>query len=741
MRPQTALPLIPLLLLAASARGLAQAPPGKGVRRALLIGINEFAAPSIVSLRGALNDIETMRKLLTTRYGFAEDAVKMLTNAQATRKGILDALDGLVKEAGAEDVVYFHFSGHGSQVKDLNGDEGQDDGLDETILPQDARTEGIADITDDELAQYLSSLKARSVIVTLDSCHSGTGTRGDSAVRARVAAPDTRLSLYETPANLTSSRGLVPIEEAHVLMTGAAAHQAALDGPVDGKVYGFFSYSLAKSLAAAREDAKPEDIFAGVRSELRRIQEQLGRSSMPTPQLEMRKERAGARLFPPAGSGEARGVPRRPFVTVKPLTASTALLVDGALLHGVPSSLWAIFRPGETSFLPARVIATGVVTETRGRDAVLRLASRMKQMKSIPPGARAVAIASPAADTVPLRLGRIPPAARERLQNLLGQRLQGVAEVVGEERFARFILDHLPEGASRWSVSDSTGVNAVRLFEDQAVEALAGKLERFLVRSRNATELLALDNAISGLELAVEVHRGSTPGGGAAVPGLASSEFGQDRRGIRVVADTTAPRYRIRKPGEPRTAENSLQLEVRASADCYLTIVDIDSEGGINVLFPNATQGEDFYPEGRIRGGETVLIPDSLASGNRARFFLDYGPPSGLDTIRAFASVSPETTRTIREFAGRTTGEVGTRSLAKSLREMQILLARPRGVVVIADAAGDAGGSDASSAEPNAGASAAAGAEDLAAEEPGAQDPGALEGDWTAKSLTILVED
>ena len=726
-----AAPFISLLLAACLAN--AAPPEGEGARRALLIGINEFASPTIVDLRGALNDIETMRKLLTTRHGFPADGVKLLTNASATREGILAALETLVREAGEKDVIYIHFSGHGSQVKDLNGDEGKDDGLDETILPHDARTEGVADITDDEISGRLSGLKGRSVIVILDSCHSGTGTRGDSAVRARFVEPDTRVSLYEKGHNVTSARGLVPIEEEHVLMTGAAAHQVALDGPVDGKVYGFFSYSLARSLASAKEDASPQEIFAGVRAELRRIQEQLGRSSMPTPQLEMRKERAATALFPPSPTSAPRGISRRPFVQVRPLTRTKALLVDGALLWGAPSSLWAIFRPGETRFLPARVIATGVVTETRGRDSLLELSTRTKGVQGIPPDSRAVPIASPAAERVPIRLGRVPPALREKLGELLGKRPEGIAEVVGEEKFARFILDQIPEAGSRWSVSDSTGLTAVKVFEDKALEALTAELERFLVRSRSATELLALDNGLSSLELEVEV-RGGRSGentGGAERPG--STDFGEDRRAIRVVADTAAPRYRIRKQGEPRTRENSLQLEVRASADCYITIVDVDSEGGINVLFPNPAQGPDFLPEGRIPGGEKVLVPDSLQAGNRARFFLDYAPPGGVDTIRVFASVSPETTRTIREFVDRARGEVGTRAASRSLRDMQLALAAPRGVAVVADdAAVDPG-----SAEPS-GLDIASG---LVPGDPGSESAASSEGEWASRSITILVED
>ena len=47
------------------------------------------------------------------------------------------------------DSLFFHYSGHGGQTKDLDGDEG--DGYDETIYPVDFRYAG--HIVDDEIRQ------------------------------------------------------------------------------------------------------------------------------------------------------------------------------------------------------------------------------------------------------------------------------------------------------------------------------------------------------------------------------------------------------------------------------------------------------------------------------------------------------------------------------------------------------------------------------------------------------------
>jgi hypothetical protein len=51
----------------------------------------------------------------------------------------------LVQGAQPNDSLFFHFSGHGGQTEDLDGDE--DDGLDETIYPVDFKQAGM--IVDD----------------------------------------------------------------------------------------------------------------------------------------------------------------------------------------------------------------------------------------------------------------------------------------------------------------------------------------------------------------------------------------------------------------------------------------------------------------------------------------------------------------------------------------------------------------------------------------------------------------
>jgi hypothetical protein len=157
-------------------------------------------------------------------------------------------------------------------------------------------------------------------------------------------------------------------------------------------------------------------------------------------------------------------------------------------------------------------------------------------------------------------------------------------------------------------------------------------LARVLSRSANISDLLTLDNPSSQLKVAVEV---------------AGSQR-RASRGIAVVADTQPAQYHIRRNGEPRAASNSLQLEIQATGDSYITVVDVDSEGHLNLLFPNDHQRSTFYPDGRVRAGEMVTIPDSPQNGNHAGFYWDYAAPAGTDTVRVFASTDLETAQAIR---------------------------------------------------------------------------------------------
>ncbi|KAI5293821.1 Ca(2+)-dependent cysteine protease [Ascosphaera acerosa] len=147
-----------------------------GKRKALLIGINYIGQKG--QLKGCINDVKNMSSYLNQHYGYAREDMVLLTDdqqnpmSQPTKQNILRAMHWLVKDARPNDSLFFHYSGHGGQTPDLDGDE--DDGYDEVIYPLDFRTAG--HIVDDLMHDIMVKPLVAGVRLTaiFDSCHSGS---------------------------------------------------------------------------------------------------------------------------------------------------------------------------------------------------------------------------------------------------------------------------------------------------------------------------------------------------------------------------------------------------------------------------------------------------------------------------------------------------------------------------------------------------------------------------------------
>lgn len=141
---------------------------------ALLIGINYRGQDG--ELNGCINDVNNMRKMLIDNFGYKSENITMLTDdteKKPTAINILNAIAKLVISAYHDkcDDIFVHYSGHGTYVKDKDGDE--DDGKDEALVPLDYDKSGV--ITDDLLHDYFAYLpKDCRCVCLFDCCHSGT---------------------------------------------------------------------------------------------------------------------------------------------------------------------------------------------------------------------------------------------------------------------------------------------------------------------------------------------------------------------------------------------------------------------------------------------------------------------------------------------------------------------------------------------------------------------------------------
>ncbi len=165
-----------------------------GKKYALFVGINAYAERP---LQGCVNDAKNMQIALAKRYGFAANNTTLLLDQQATRAGILNALQNYQTKVGAGDVFVFTYSGHGTLFADSKSEE-QDETeelsipgtqyapgkYDSAICPIDSKSDTSGKpwnniILDDELFKVFSGFTAKGaqVVFVSDSCHSGTLAR------------------------------------------------------------------------------------------------------------------------------------------------------------------------------------------------------------------------------------------------------------------------------------------------------------------------------------------------------------------------------------------------------------------------------------------------------------------------------------------------------------------------------------------------------------------------------------
>ena len=146
----------------------------KVVRKAVLIGIN-YINDTYARLYGCINDAVQTKYFLQDAFGYKESDIVVMRDdnyedaIKPTLGNIVEQLNKLVDQSEDCEEIWVHYSGHGTQVADNNGDEV--DGKDEVIVPCDYRESGI--LRDDVLFAILSKSKCRTYIV-MDCCNSGS---------------------------------------------------------------------------------------------------------------------------------------------------------------------------------------------------------------------------------------------------------------------------------------------------------------------------------------------------------------------------------------------------------------------------------------------------------------------------------------------------------------------------------------------------------------------------------------
>jgi hypothetical protein len=235
-------------------------------KRAVLIGINRYQIPG-ADLSGCVNDVKNLSEALKTYYGFTDKDLTTLTDLKATKKAMQAAIKKLIRSGKKGDVLLLHYSGHGSNVPDDNGDEA--DKRDEILCPTDLDWKDT--LRDDWLRKTLDKLrKGVSLTVIMDCCHSGTITRVMNPLESqrkqrflpcpldlmatesgRKLRGTLRAQLGKAPRGRKRKSDVVHAEIQELLITGCRDTQTSADAHIGGSYNGALTYYLVESIKEA----------------------------------------------------------------------------------------------------------------------------------------------------------------------------------------------------------------------------------------------------------------------------------------------------------------------------------------------------------------------------------------------------------------------------------------------------------------------------------------------------------
>ncbi len=232
-------------------------------KRALLVGISDYQC---VNKYGGWNNIHGRNDIDMLYLTLKNNGVSVscLYDKEATKSGIIKALNVLISQCKTGDIVYLHFSTHGQPFEDVNGDE--DDGWDESIVPVDApieytkgKYEGENHLIDDELHEFCTRIRKAigtngMLYVVIDACHAGKTSMGieEDVIRGTKAGFSYSGKYYRPQMlekgnyyNIPSSPSLGKV----VFVEACRSYQVNKEIVENGKHFGALSYYINQVLS------------------------------------------------------------------------------------------------------------------------------------------------------------------------------------------------------------------------------------------------------------------------------------------------------------------------------------------------------------------------------------------------------------------------------------------------------------------------------------------------------------
>lgn len=577
------------------------------VKHALIIAIGDY--PTNESGWGKIsseNDVAIIKNALEHQK-FSE--ITVIKDQQADREGILKALEQFTLSLNPGDIALIHISSHGQQIQDNNGDE--IDGLDEAIVAYGApmnskyfENTGIANyrgekhLRDEDFGTHMMNIRKMlgqkgDLLVIIDACHSGTGTRGTALVRG--GAPPLTEEGFVKPET-TNNKEVFLFEEqisdklAHyVVISGARASELNYEVEEDNVGYGSLSYAVSKALISCNGNITYRGLFATVADIM------YNKVPKQTPTIEGDIDRE---LF----GGKA--VVQTPYLQIKEIVSARELKLNGGKIAGIyDSAKIAVYPKGTLNPDGKSMLATGYITKSDNlySDVVLDKALNIKNITEA-----WVFVTSRTFPDIRVKVGmgkfensELAANVKQKLSNNPVVILTDAndAELVVKEPSARGTVVNL-----LYSVDSSEYNSNIEL----------EKLDQKIMNFAQTKFVRDMDIGSNDFNISMEFVplRKNTDG---SVDTLALSDFMVN--GI---------------PELPKGIYCAIKIKNHGKKPCYFSIIDIQPDGVISPIVPNAKckLGPDDY---LIDTGKVFVTP----------FTVKMAPPYGKELYKVFASDEP----------------------------------------------------------------------------------------------------
>lgn len=575
-------------------------------KHALVVGIGDYKYwPDISSS----NDVPFIKTTLL-KQDFREDNMLILTDSVATKAGIEAAFKKLITRVKKGDIVVIHFSSHGEQVEDDNKEE--TDGLDEAIVSYDAMypinrenfsTDQVKYFRDDQFGNYIDELRSKlgeqgDVIVFIDACHSGSGTRGSRKVRGG-AAPLVSKN-YKSPGKAITGKGDVFREDkvlseeklaTYVVISAARAGELNTEADNDGTEMGSLSLAIGKVFEKLSPGTTYRSFFSNLLSFMNEI--------VPEQHPVIEGNGLDRELF------GGRFIEQKPFIEIEAIHAKILTLKGGSLMGLDSGAKVVIYTSGTNDPSISKPVARGVISAAEPFASTVIIDTTLGLQQ---PSAYWVFVTEPVYTIKPLVIKIGTDTGDGTTINFSDTEVEAIKSILKEIPVATTggspdLL--LVKGIVTDSLKIASNGYLFSMVKANDKKDLLTQLKRYVQYS--FLQQLQITDRTSKLEIRL-------------VPFINGK------------ADTLKDNQKLVNGIYEFNVNDSLLVWVKNNGDkaVYFNILDLQPDGIINPILPNTRLQPPIYPADlKVEAGQEILFD---------KYKITIAPPHGMEIFKVFVS-------------------------------------------------------------------------------------------------------